>query len=314
MLSTYPEKQYAVRCIKLGAAGYLNKSADPDDMVAAVRKVAAGGLLCDARHGRAAGQRRGAGAARQNRAGGAVAPRAPGVPPAHFAGHSVSEIGAQLAGAQYGQHLPRPHPGKNRHQERRGAGAVCERHAKTVIGHKRLICRAGPTPLRRRAANAVHGWCRRPELARLAMHQHLSTRCTRCTMSHRPESRPLRRRPPPDAALRLAARTTRPRTTPPRTPPASQAEAEDMANEPSKPAWSRRCSRRTAVRRALPARRGQAPRGGHCQRAAGWARCRPWPRTRAPLEKKDLKIGFIPITCATPLIMADPLGFYRSRA
>ena len=30
------------------------------------------------------------------------------------------------------------------------------------------------------------------------------------------------------------------------------------------------------------------------------------------LEKKDLKIGFIPITCATPLIMAHPLGFYRN--
>ncbi|MES2944421.1 MAG: response regulator transcription factor [Pseudomonadota bacterium] len=44
MLSTYPEKQYAVRCIKLGAAGYLNKSANPDDMIAAVRKVAGGGL------------------------------------------------------------------------------------------------------------------------------------------------------------------------------------------------------------------------------------------------------------------------------
>jgi two-component system, NarL family, invasion response regulator UvrY len=44
MLSTYPEKQYAVRCIKLGAAGYLHKSADPDDMVAAVRKVVAGGV------------------------------------------------------------------------------------------------------------------------------------------------------------------------------------------------------------------------------------------------------------------------------
>jgi nitrate/nitrite transport system substrate-binding protein len=28
------------------------------------------------------------------------------------------------------------------------------------------------------------------------------------------------------------------------------------------------------------------------------------------LEKKDLKIGFIPITCATPLIMAHPMGFY----
>ena len=44
MLSTYPEKQYAVRCIKLGAAGYLNKSANPDDMIAAVRKVAGGGM------------------------------------------------------------------------------------------------------------------------------------------------------------------------------------------------------------------------------------------------------------------------------
>ena len=31
--------------------------------------------------------------------------------------------------------------------------------------------------------------------------------------------------------------------------------------------------------------------------------------TGAP-EKKDLKVGFIPITCATPIIMAAPLGFY----
>lgn len=28
------------------------------------------------------------------------------------------------------------------------------------------------------------------------------------------------------------------------------------------------------------------------------------------LEKKDLKIGFIPITCASPIIMAQPMGFY----
>ncbi|HZF20576.1 MAG TPA: ABC transporter substrate-binding protein, partial [Burkholderiales bacterium] len=34
---------------------------------------------------------------------------------------------------------------------------------------------------------------------------------------------------------------------------------------------------------------------------------------KGALEKKDLKIGFIPITCATPLIMADPLGFYRKQ-
>ncbi|MBW8315162.1 MAG: ABC transporter substrate-binding protein, partial [Hydrogenophaga sp.] len=31
------------------------------------------------------------------------------------------------------------------------------------------------------------------------------------------------------------------------------------------------------------------------------------------LEKTDLKIGFIPITCATPLIMAHPLGFYQKQ-
>jgi two-component system invasion response regulator UvrY len=43
MLSTYPEKQYAVRCIQMGASGYLNKSTDPDDLIAALRRVAAGG-------------------------------------------------------------------------------------------------------------------------------------------------------------------------------------------------------------------------------------------------------------------------------
>jgi nitrate/nitrite transport system substrate-binding protein len=30
-----------------------------------------------------------------------------------------------------------------------------------------------------------------------------------------------------------------------------------------------------------------------------------------PIEKKDLKVGFIPITCATPIIMAKPMGFYE---
>lgn len=29
-----------------------------------------------------------------------------------------------------------------------------------------------------------------------------------------------------------------------------------------------------------------------------------------PLEKQKLKVGFIPITCATPIIMAHPMGFY----
>jgi nitrate/nitrite transport system substrate-binding protein len=33
----------------------------------------------------------------------------------------------------------------------------------------------------------------------------------------------------------------------------------------------------------------------------------------APPEKKDLKVGFIPITCATPIIMAHPMGFYSKQ-
>jgi two-component system invasion response regulator UvrY len=45
MLSTYPDKQYAVRSLKLGAVGYLNKSADSEQMTSAIRKVAAGGLF-----------------------------------------------------------------------------------------------------------------------------------------------------------------------------------------------------------------------------------------------------------------------------
>jgi len=45
MLSTYPDRQYAVRSLKLGAAGYLGKSADAQTMVEAVRKVAGGGLF-----------------------------------------------------------------------------------------------------------------------------------------------------------------------------------------------------------------------------------------------------------------------------
>ena len=31
------------------------------------------------------------------------------------------------------------------------------------------------------------------------------------------------------------------------------------------------------------------------------------------LEKPNLKVGFIPITCATPIIMADPMGFYKKQ-
>ncbi len=35
------------------------------------------------------------------------------------------------------------------------------------------------------------------------------------------------------------------------------------------------------------------------------------PSSKNPLEKSKLAVGFVPITCATPIIMAHPLGFYK---
>lgn len=43
ILSMYPERQYALRALKAGAAGYLTKESAPDELVAAVRRIAQGG-------------------------------------------------------------------------------------------------------------------------------------------------------------------------------------------------------------------------------------------------------------------------------
>ncbi len=42
VVSMYPEDQYAIRCLRAGAFGYLNKAGDPAALLAAVRTVAAG--------------------------------------------------------------------------------------------------------------------------------------------------------------------------------------------------------------------------------------------------------------------------------
>ena len=94
MLSTYPERQYAVRCIKLGASGYLNKSADPDAMIAAVRKVAAGGVFVTAATAEALAGAVGGPGARPGAE--ALSHREHQVFRLLILGHSVSEIGAQL--------------------------------------------------------------------------------------------------------------------------------------------------------------------------------------------------------------------------
>ncbi|MEO6062318.1 MAG: response regulator transcription factor [Thermoflexales bacterium] len=43
ILSMYPEDQYAVRTIRAGSAGYLNKESAPEELVQAIRKVLHGG-------------------------------------------------------------------------------------------------------------------------------------------------------------------------------------------------------------------------------------------------------------------------------
>ena len=42
VLSVHPEKQYAIRVLKLGASGYLTKDSASDELIQAIRKVASG--------------------------------------------------------------------------------------------------------------------------------------------------------------------------------------------------------------------------------------------------------------------------------
>jgi DNA-binding NarL/FixJ family response regulator len=43
ILSMHPEDQFAVRMLKSGAAGYLNKESAPEELVGAIKKILAGG-------------------------------------------------------------------------------------------------------------------------------------------------------------------------------------------------------------------------------------------------------------------------------
>ncbi len=42
VVSMYPEDQYAIRCLRAGANGYLNKAGEPAELVAAIRTVMQG--------------------------------------------------------------------------------------------------------------------------------------------------------------------------------------------------------------------------------------------------------------------------------
>lgn len=48
LLSAYPEEQFAVRALKLGASGYLTKEAASDELVEAIKKALGGGTYVNA--------------------------------------------------------------------------------------------------------------------------------------------------------------------------------------------------------------------------------------------------------------------------
>jgi two-component system, NarL family, invasion response regulator UvrY len=43
MLSMHAERQYAVRCLRAGASGYIQKDSSPEELLLAIERVAAGG-------------------------------------------------------------------------------------------------------------------------------------------------------------------------------------------------------------------------------------------------------------------------------
>jgi DNA-binding NarL/FixJ family response regulator len=48
VLSCHPEEQYAVRCLRAGAAAYLNKDSAPEELAIAIKKILGGGRYVSA--------------------------------------------------------------------------------------------------------------------------------------------------------------------------------------------------------------------------------------------------------------------------
>jgi hypothetical protein len=116
----------------------------------------------------------------------------------------------------------------------------------------------------------------------------------------------LRRRPPPDAALRLRRRTTRPASTP---------------RVATSPTTSRASFVEASLVKALfpvdSVRRGFLKAVGANTARAAIASVLPigalqaMAQDKGPLEKKDLKIGFIAITCASAADHGRPPGLLQ---
>jgi DNA-binding NarL/FixJ family response regulator len=95
VMTMYAEDQYAVRAFRAGAAGYITKGSSPDDLVAAVRKVAAGGKYVSPLAGEALAT--GLGSRSEASAHASLSDRELQVLRMFGAGKTVGEIGADLA-------------------------------------------------------------------------------------------------------------------------------------------------------------------------------------------------------------------------
>ena len=86
---------------------------------------------------------------------------------------------------------------------------------------------------------------------------------------------------------------------------------EDLAARTVETAIARAVFGTEARRRAFLGLVGQATAAAALNAAFPLAAAREaFAQAPARIEKRDLKVGFIPITCATPIIMAHPMGFY----
>lgn len=100
------------------------------------------------------------------------------------------------------------------------------------------------------------------------------------------------------------------------------AQAQDLAADANEEAMSRRVIESAVMRAVFPddaKRRAFLQAVGRGSALAAISTFFPlgaleaMAQEKGPLEKKDLKIGFIPITCSSPIVMADPLGFYKAQ-
>jgi DNA-binding NarL/FixJ family response regulator len=93
ILSMYPEDQYALHLLREGASAYLSKDRPPEDLLAALRKVAAGGIYVTDTLAEQALRAKGAAEGSPHTR---LSPREHELFQRVLAGRSVSEIAAEL--------------------------------------------------------------------------------------------------------------------------------------------------------------------------------------------------------------------------